>query len=86
MVINEPVPEESIKQFASQLCLLHKDLIQQMESFWNEMDISPESTQFMLGLLTGYACSYQLASSDSTSLIGPIVAFVADKIRKGGIL
>ncbi len=49
MILNEQPTIAAIKQFASQLEHIDEVDVEAMGQLWNDMDLSPETTQFNLG-------------------------------------
>lgn len=85
--IDERIEYGRVQQFASQVSNISNRLTHELaENFSDD-----QSDEFYLGLLAGYANSLavdqnaELSDSDKTSLLGAIVATVADKIAKRGL-
>ena len=82
--VDEKIDNERIKQFASQIDQVPSEFRKQIETAFQ----GKENLDFYLGLLTGYANSYVLASSgdlkkgEADQAIGFLIAFVADHLVK----
>lgn len=85
--IDERIDYARVQQFASQVSNISNRLSRELE----ENLTDAQSDDFYLGLLAGYANSLavnqndELSDEDKSSLLGAIVATVADKIAKRGL-
>lgn len=85
--IDERIEYARVQQFASQVSNISNRLSLELE----ENFAGDQADEFYLGLLAGYANSLaidqnaELSGEDKTSLLGAIVATVADKIAKRGM-
>lgn len=79
LVILDEVPNEArLMQFASQVGVLTSEQLADLNKLW----AGEKSSDFMLGLVAGYANSLVIAKAAGDNVVnqlGPIVAFVADK-------
>ncbi|MEC9094512.1 MAG: hypothetical protein VX438_17520 [Planctomycetota bacterium] len=84
--IDEPVDYQRIQQFATQAANISNRLSTELADNYS----GDQTDDFYLGLLTGFAHSLSITQSqefsamDKESLLGAIVAFVADRIAKRG--
>ncbi|MDG2470798.1 MAG: hypothetical protein P8M80_16070 [Pirellulaceae bacterium] len=85
--IDEKIEYQRIQQFASQVSNISNRLTNELEEHFE----NDQSDEFYSGLLAGYSNAFsaiqndELSESDRQSLLGALVAFIADKIAKRGL-
>lgn len=85
--IDERIDYQRIQQFATQVTNISNRLHTELEENFD----GEETDDFYFGLVAGFANSLsisqneELSDVDKQSLVGAIVAFVADKIAKRGL-